>query len=84
MTADSWSTCSEMGTWKLPAENQRHSSTTTGSSAPLIWMKAASDRPNDPSIARMGGQWDAPLIHHLPKMMVMTKAANGRSGTRGM
>ena len=80
MTADSWSTWKANGTWKLPTENQRHSSTTTGSSAPRIWMNAAIDSPNEPSMARMGIQWADSLIHHLPKSRVMTKAASGRTG----
>ncbi len=84
MTAESWSTWKAKGTWKLPTENQRQSSTTTGSSAPRIWMKAAIDSPKEPAMARMGSQWADSLIHHLPKIRVMTNAASGRTGMSQM
>ena len=80
MTAVNWSTCSPNGTWKLPTESHFQRSRTTGSSAPRICTKAAMDSPNEPAMARMGSQCAASLIHHLPKMMVMMKAASGSTG----
>ncbi len=84
MTAVSWSTWKPNGTWKLPDGIHCHRSTTTGSSAPLIWTKAAMDSPNEPAMARMGSQCDSSLIYHLPKSRVIRKAARGRTGMSQM
>jgi hypothetical protein len=80
MTADNWSIWNANGTWKLPTENQRHSSTTTGSSAPRIWMNVAMESPKEPAMAKMGIQWASSLIHHLPRSRVIRNAASGRTG----
>ena len=72
------------GHLEAPHREPRHSSTTTGSSAPRICDEGRDGQPERAGHGQDGQPVRRSLIHHLPKSRVMRKAASGSTGMSQM